>query len=89
LIVPHASQSRITIKATPQRWADAPVLFVTAPHCLHCGSIELQVTRSESNGDDSRTRKYICRRCNGKTKVCIELPESGKSEMGVATIDSP
>lgn len=67
-----------------QRWADAPVLVVVAPHCLHCGSADVIVIRSEANGDDSRTRKYVCQRCKGKTKVCVELPEFGKTEVDTA-----
>lgn len=73
--------AKVTTSPAQQRWSDAPTLYVVAPHCLHCGSVDVFVVRSESNGDESRTRKYVCHRCKGKTKVCVEMPDSGKVEM--------
>lgn len=70
------AETPITTSAR-RSWADAPVLSVVRAHCVHCGSEDLYVTKSENNGDGSVTRKAVCKECSGLTKICVEMPESG------------
>jgi hypothetical protein len=65
-------------------WSHAPCVFVHAPACPSCGSLDLLTIRSEQNGDGSTTRKTICRRCSKKFKVVVELPDSGSRWSGVS-----
>lgn len=65
-------------------WEGQPMVFVTIPACPHCGSFKRATIRSERNGDGSRTRKTICRKCKGKYLLIAEppLPDSGSGGEG-------
>lgn len=64
-------------------WADAPIQFVEIPACHHCQSPDLMRIRTETAGDGSFSRKFVCRICSRKTLVVYELPRTGK--VGLAT----
>jgi DNA-directed RNA polymerase subunit RPC12/RpoP len=42
------------------------------PSCTECGSPHLRTTRSEDNGDDTRTRWTVCRTCGHHFRVIVK-----------------
>lgn len=56
-------------------WSTAPTIFICAPACPHCGALRPIIIRTEQNGDDTVTRRCVCRRCSTRFKVVIEPPE--------------
>ncbi len=67
-----------------ESWADAPCVFVVLPTCPDCGGGSWVNVRTEQNGDGSRTRKCVCRRCSGRFKIVAEpLPDSGNCDLDV------
>lgn len=60
-----------------ESWADVEWCFVTAPACPHCGCPRYKTIRSITTGDGSTTRKAICRECDSRFKICVELPNFG------------
>jgi len=64
-------------------WASAPIVFVDAATCAHCGSPKYETRRSLENGDTSRTKLAVCRQCKMPFKICIEIPEFGNVAMPV------
>lgn len=66
------------------QWQDATTVFIVGPHCPHCrvGKASLVHVRSIQNGDDSVTRRYVCKRCTRRINVVVEpLPEFGNAEV--------
>lgn len=61
--------------ATPEPWASVPLIFVPAIACPVCRSERPIIVRTQSENDGSRTRRCICRVCNGRFLVVIEPPE--------------
>jgi len=59
-------------------WSTAPTVFIVAPACPHCGSDDLHRSRTDDNGDGSKTRFCSCVSCGGRFKLVVEsAPVSG------------
>jgi hypothetical protein len=53
------------------------MVFVTAAACPHCGATDFGTQRSVPNGDGSRTKLAVCRKCAKPFKIIAEFPEPG------------
>jgi hypothetical protein len=71
-------------------WAACPTVFLSLPPCPHCGGpFDYDKKRTDPNGDDSVTRKAICRACSRPFKISVEqLPESGNDVLWPCNADS-
>jgi hypothetical protein len=69
-----------------EAWHNVPCVFIVAPHCPVCFAGRPIIVRSEANGDGSKTRKAVCRRCSEKFKIVVELPEFGKVDSAFSMI---
>lgn len=68
---------------TRQSWADAPRVFITAATCPKCGSNDRQTVKSYDNGDESVSRRTLCRKCGCRFWVVEEpSPEFGQTADG-------
>jgi DNA-directed RNA polymerase subunit RPC12/RpoP len=60
-------------------WQDCPTIVIPRARCPRCGSITPPIIfRSMSGGDDSVTRRCVCRDCSRKYVILIDpdtLPE--------------
>jgi hypothetical protein len=66
-------------------WEDAPIVTVHAPACLRCYSEDYSRLKTIDNGDESKTKRVVCRRCGQRYLILIEpLPVSGNLEMDSA-----
>lgn len=57
-------------------WSDAPLVFIEAVACPHCGAgkpITLRSVRCATDG--SVARRSVCRRCSRRFVVVVEPPE--------------
>jgi DNA-directed RNA polymerase subunit RPC12/RpoP len=65
-------------------WQSTPLAFIQAPPpitCPHCGATRPITVRSVDQGDGSRLRLQLCRRCSGRFRVVVEpFPPDGKFE---------
>jgi hypothetical protein len=64
-------------------WSETP--FIELPiyvaNCPGYGAIEHQITRTDTNGDGSSTRKATCRACGRRFRIVVSvesLPAAGK-----------
>ncbi len=65
-----------TPNVTP--WDETPIVTVFAPACPYCRSEDYHRLKTMDNGDNSRTKRVECRRCQARYCIAIEpLPVSG------------
>ena len=64
-------------------WQDAPYVFIALPSCPSCGSLKPIIVRSESNGDNSTTRKCVCRSCSKRFLIVTEPPDDALPKFGM------
>ena len=62
-----------------REWDNLPMVFVAAPACPYCQSPRPEVVKSLTNGDDSTTRRCVCRECSQRFIIVVELPDLGDS----------
>lgn len=68
---------------TRQSWADAPRVFISLPACPKCAGNDLKTVRTYNNGDDSKTRRTVCRKCGCLFFVVAEpSPGFGQTSEG-------
>ncbi|NLX55169.1 MAG: hypothetical protein GXY58_08650 [Planctomycetaceae bacterium] len=67
---------------TATAWHDVPTITIYRPTCPVCGHWGYVLVRSADNGDSTRTRYAVCKRCSGRFKIIVELPLSGKGALG-------
>jgi thiol-disulfide isomerase/thioredoxin len=60
---------------TVTSWAEAEIVFLVAPHCPFCYSLRPIIVRSEQAGDNSVTRRCVCRKCSKRFIIAVEPPE--------------
>lgn len=61
-------------------WDAAPTVVVYRPLCPVCGASERVLVRSVDQGDGSRLQLAVCRRCSGRFRILVEVPEVGNLE---------
>ena len=70
-------------------WRNVELVFVFTPTCPHCGSGDYITTRSDQNGDNTVTRKAICRDCSKPFKIVAEpLPKNGELKVSIKRMNA-
>lgn len=68
-------------------WQDAPLVFITAPHCPRCLAPRPIIIRSEQGGDGSVSRRCVCRSCSSRFVLVVEMPGDGLPKIGRGEYD--
>ena len=69
-----------------RQWDNLPMVFITEAACPYCMTPRPALMKSLPNGDDSTTRRCVCRECNRRFVVVVELPEFGDSVIWPSTM---
>lgn len=66
-------------KSKRTNWSAAPTIIVVEPVCPYCGEVKRNRSRTDDNGDGSRTQFFHCRDCGKPFMIAIEpqTPGSG------------
>ncbi len=69
-------------------WANAPCVDWCEPACPLCGSPACTRIRTEANGDNTVTRRFVCHACHQRFKTTQHppgaLPLWGNAEVDLA-----
>lgn len=73
----NTSQTTLGAYGKPPRidWQSVVEITVPAIKCPHCETLKPITVRSMANGDGSRTRQCVCRRCSQPFIAIIEIED--------------
>lgn len=58
-----------------ESWDTVEMIFLTLPHCPHCGELDPVIVRTQPRETDgSFTRRCVCRSCSRRFLIVFEPP---------------